>query len=293
LTYESVEKKIEVFRKAILPERIDFESKKIIRLLLAVDIHAYSCEASESALLLTSYLANRFNAKVFVVCIAPSGEETEESSSKVNSAVELLVSQDIIAEGICGEGFPSENILRFAEKEMIDCIIIPTPYAEKTEKPCIESLGTTVDIVLQRAPCSIMLVKGSVQEPETVVKNILLSIQSVKEYMVAEWALTLVDEDSKILLLNVVDKSLVKNTKDVVEKLLKSKIIEDSIEGMLQKDVNTLMVNIAKKGHEKRITVKRRFRVGEEVNITLEEMKKEGSSMLILATKPNKVNKVG
>jgi hypothetical protein len=53
------------------------------------------------------------------------------------------------------------------------------------------------------------------------------------------------------------------------------------------------MANIARRGHEKGIGIERRFRVGDEVTVTLEEMEKERSSMLILAAKPEKGNTIG
>ena len=293
LASEDIERKIEVFRRAIVPERMEFEQVKIGKILLAVDMHACACESSESAVLLTSYLARRFNVTVYVVCVATSGEETEESDSAVFRAVELLASQGIKVEGSCGEGSPSENILGIAEKEEASLIIIPTPYAEKAEKPCVESLGTTLDIVLQRATCPTMLVKASVQEPEDIVKSILLPIQSVEEYKAAEWALTLAESDSRLLLLNVVERSSVETTKEIAEKLLEAEIDEDSIERMLRKDVSNLMVNIASRGHEKGIRIERRFRVGDEITITLEEMDKEKGSMLVLAAKPEKGNTIG
>jgi nucleotide-binding universal stress UspA family protein len=207
MAFKNIERKIEVFRRAVVPERIEFGPAKIGKILLAVDIHACSFESSESTVLLTLYLARRFNATVSVVCVAMSEEETEESDSAVFRAVELLASQGIGVEGSRGEGYPSENILRLAEKEEASLIIIPTPYAEKAEKPCVESLGTTVDIVLQRASCPTMLVKSPVQKPKDAVKNILLPIQSLEEYKAAEWALTLAEDDFRLLLLNVVDKS--------------------------------------------------------------------------------------
>jgi nucleotide-binding universal stress UspA family protein len=293
MAFKNIERKIEVFRRAVVPERIEFGPAKIGKILLAVDIHACSFESSESTVLLTSYLARRFNATVSVVCVAMSEEETEESDSAVFRAVELLASQGIGVEGSRGEGYPSENILRLAEKEEASLIIIPTPYAEKAEKPCVESLGTTVDIVLQRASCPTMLVKSPVQKPKDAVKNILLPIQSLEEYKAAEWALTLAEDDFRLLLLNVVDKSSVETAKEIAERLLEAEIDEDSTAEMLRKDVSTLMANIARRGHEKGIGIERRFRVGDEVTVTLEEMEKERSSMLILAAKPEKGNTIG
>jgi nucleotide-binding universal stress UspA family protein len=293
MAFKDIERKIEVFRRAVVPERIEFGPAKIGKLLLAVDIHACSYESSESTVLLTSYLARRFNATVSVVCVATSEEEIEESDSTVFRAVELLAYQGIGVEGSRGEGYPSENILRLAEKEEASVIIIPTPYAEKVEKPSVESLGTTIDIVLQRASCPTMLVKSPVQKPKDIVKNILLPIQSLEEYKAAKWALTLAEDDSRLLLLNVVAKSSVKTAKEIAERLLEAEIDEDSIAEILRKDVSTLMANIARRGHEKGIRIERRFRVGEETTVTLEEMEKERSSMLILSTKPEKGNTIG
>jgi nucleotide-binding universal stress UspA family protein len=293
LSSEDIEKKIEMFRKAIVPERIEFKQAKIEKILLAVDIHSYAFESNKSAVLLTSYLARRFKAKVYVVCVATTTEEIKKSDSTVFKAVELLDSQGIIVEGSCDEGYPSENILRLADREKPSVIIIPTPYAEKSEKPSIESLGTTVDIVLKRAPCPTILVKATVQKPENIMKVILLPINSVEEYTAAEWALTLVDYDSKIVLLNVVDKSSVKNTKEIAEELLEAKLDEDSIEGLIRKNVDILMGSISRRGHEESIRIERKFRSGDMTSVTLEEIQKEKSTILILSTKPETGNTIG
>jgi len=136
-------------------------------------------------------------AEVSVVCVATSTEEIENSPTLVSKAVEFLASQWITVKGRCREGYPSEHILKLAEEEKSGLIVIPSPYAEKAEKQCIESLGTTVEVVLRRASCPVILVRNLIPAPEEATKAILLPIHSVKAYRAAEWALALAEEGSK------------------------------------------------------------------------------------------------
>jgi nucleotide-binding universal stress UspA family protein len=293
LNSEEIEKKINVFQRARAVERIRFKTVNIEKILLAIDIHTYAYETSNSALMLTSYLAKRFNAVVSLICVAVSEEETNKSNSTILRAVELLKSQRIKVEGSCGEGYPSENILRLAEKEKASIIIIPTPYAEKAEKPCIESLGTTADIVLKRAICPVILVKNPIKQPEDIMKNIILPIHSFEDFKAADWAFTLAEDNSRILLLNVVERSFVETTKEIVERLFEADINDISIERILGKDISNLLANITTRGKEKGIKIERRFRVLDEVTITIEEIEKEKNSMLILTAKPEIGNTIG
>jgi nucleotide-binding universal stress UspA family protein len=224
------------------------------------------------------------------------GEEIEEADTAVFRAVESLTSEGIVVEGNCSKGYPSETILKRCEREKSNVIIIPTPYFEKAEKPGVHSLGATVDILLKKAPCPTILVKTPIQKPENITKKILLPIQSMKDYRVAKWALTLAEKNSKLLLLNVVEKTAVEKAKEIAEKFLEAKLDEGSIsyiERKLHKDGGNLMVNIARKGQEKGIDIKRRIKVGDETAVTFEEMEKERISMLILAAKPEKGNTIG
>jgi nucleotide-binding universal stress UspA family protein len=293
LKSEEIEKKISVFQRARVVERIEFETVNIEKLILAIDIPTFAYERSNSALMLASYLAKRFNAVVSLICVTVSEEEYNESNSTILRAVELLKSQGIKVEGSCGEGYPSENILTLAEKEKASIIIIPTPYAEKAERPCVESLGTTVDIVLKRAICPVILVKNPIEQPEDIMKNIILPIHSFEDFKAVEWAFTLAEDDSRILLLNVVDKSFVETTKEIAERLFEADINDISIERILGKDISNLLANIATKGKEKGVKIERQFRVLQEVIVTNKEIEKDKNSMLILMTKPEIGNTIG
>ena len=94
-------------------------------------------------------------------------------------------------------------------------------------------------------------------------------------------------------MLNVVDRSFVETTKEIVERLFEADINDVSIERILGKDISNLIANIATSGKEKGIKIERRFRVLDEATVTIEEIEKEKNSMLILAAKPEIGNRIG
>jgi len=130
---EKVEKKIKLFEQAVDTKKLKLEIKKIERIFLAIDAHIEASEINENALQITLNLAKRFQAEVYVVCIAPTSEELAISEKLVDKAQKLIRSENISVIGSCDVGRPSEHILGLSEGFNPSLMVIPIPYGERTE----------------------------------------------------------------------------------------------------------------------------------------------------------------
>jgi nucleotide-binding universal stress UspA family protein len=280
---DKIEKKIKIFEKAVDTKKLKFETKKIERIFLAIDAHFEASEISENALQITLNLAKRFQAKVYIACIAPTSEELKISEKLVKKALQLLESENIAVTGSCGFGHPSENILELSKQFNPNLIVISTPYGERTETFNIESLGTTVDLIIRKSPYPILLVRKPIFPPTEIMKSILLIIDSIKTIQAAEWALTLAENNSKIMILSITEKETMEKVEELAESLLDSEIDKDIVERLHRWEIRTLINGIISEAETKELKVEKKLLIGDRIKLTLEEAK-EKHTVLICAT---------
>jgi nucleotide-binding universal stress UspA family protein len=290
---EKIEKKIGVFEQAIHLEKITLGPVPLTRILLAVDAHIPAIASSRSAVQFTAYLASRFSAAVHVLCVATRSDVVELSHSETAKTIELLEARGIAVTGMCIEGQPSDQILRSAESEGSNLIVIPTHYAETVEAPSSESLGTTLDIVVKRAPCPVLIIRQPLSQPEAACEVILFPIYNVAVHRAAEWALTLAETGARLTLLSILDKASLETTKEVVQHLVEDAISDASVERVLGKSIQPLKARLAAELGERGIQVTRTHIVGDRVTAILEERERGRHTLLVLQAEPQKSTLIG
>ncbi len=280
---EKVRKQIKIFEKAVDMKKLELHPIAIKRIFLAVDSHTEAVDINEYALQIVLNLAKKHKAEVYIACIAPTDEELKIAEKLVNKAVKFLERENISVTGSCGYGHPSEHILELSNHFNPSLIILPTPYGERSEPFNIESLGTSVDIILRKSPFPTLLVRKPIYPPKEIMKSILLLINSIKSTKVAEWTLTLAEEDSKIKLLSITEKEMVEKVEELAHTLLESKIDKGIVEHVHSKE-NQAIINTIFFGAKKReLQIETKHRIGDRIRLTLEEIEDE-YTILILAT---------
>lgn len=291
-TSKELERLIELYEGVVVPEKIRLIPKRIGKILLAID----RSEISRSAVALTSHLAETLKAEVSIILVArPEAKKAsvKEAGSILSEAEKALRLRAITATRCLKRGSPSEEVLKHADEYEPDLIILPSPYAERTEDVGEDSLGTVTDVILRRSPKSTILVRKPIPTPERVTKSIILRIGSVKEYKAVENALALAEEGATLLLLHVVGRRLVEETKAIAEELLEIKTDRAALESFLRKDARVLLASASTEARKRGVNVRRRYRVGDPVEITLEEIEKGGCALLVVSTQPAEKDVIG
>jgi nucleotide-binding universal stress UspA family protein len=280
---DKVEKKIKIFEKAVDLTKLILNPIRIERIFLAVDAHSEAIAINENALQISRNLALKYQAEVYVVCIAPTTEELKISKKLVRKAITLLESENITVTGSCAYGRPSEHILELSNQFNPSLIIMPTPYGERSETFNIESLGTSVDIILRKSPFPTLLVRKPIFPPNEIVKSILLIINSLKTIQAAEWALTLAKNNSKIMILSITEKETMEKVEEITESLLDFEIDKDIVERLHRWEIRALINGIVSEAETKGIEIEKKHRIGDRIRLTLEEAK-QNHTIIILNT---------
>lgn len=284
-----IEKKIKIFEKAVNVKKIKLNLIKIQKIFLAIDAHSKAIERNENALQITLNLAKKYQAKVYIACIAPTIEELRISEELVKKTINILKSENIIVTGSCGYGHPSEQIMDLSNNFNPSLIVLPTPYGERTENFDIESLGTSVDLILRKSKFPTLLVKKKKFAPSEIMNKILLNFDSNKAIKAAEWALTIADNNSKIMLLSITEEETVEKVEELAESLLESVIDKGLVEHIHQKEFHDSIHSIFYKAKIKGIQIEKEHLIGDRIRLILSETK-ENYTILILATALEKDN---
>lgn len=287
---EKIEKKIKIFEQAVDIERLKFETKKIEKIFLAIDAHVEASEINENAIQITLNFAKRFQTEVYIACITPSLEELAISEKLVDEAQKIFQLENIVAIGSCASGRPSEHILRLSEEYNPSLMIMPIPYGERTEAFEIETLGSTVDLVIRKSPFPILFIRKPIFTPNEIVKSILLLVDSIGTRKAAEWTLTLANKYSIIKLFSVIEKETLEKVEEIAEKYLDTEIENDVMELIHKKEIQGIINGIVFEAEKKNIKVNRVHLVGDRIKLILDEIKKK-HTIIIGATKssPNNV----
>jgi nucleotide-binding universal stress UspA family protein len=280
---DKVEKKIKIFEKAVDTKKIKLNPIKIEKIFLAVDAHSEATEINENALQITLNIAKKQQAEVNIACIAPTTEELKISEKLVKKALKLLKTEEIKVTGSCGYGHPSEKILEISNHYNPSLIVLPTPYGERAEPFNIESLGTSVDLILRKSPFPTLLVRKPKYPPSEIMNSILLIIDSNKTIKAAEWALTLAKDKTKMMLLSITEKDTIEKVEELAESLLESEIDKDIVKKIHQEENQDLINGIFHEAKSKGTKIEKKHIIGDKIRLILEEAK-EKSTILILAT---------
>jgi nucleotide-binding universal stress UspA family protein len=272
---DKVEKKIKIFEKAVDLTKLILNPIRIERIFLAIDAHSEAIAINENALQISRNLALKYQAEVYVVCIAPTTEELKISKKLVRKAITLLESENITVTGSCAYGRPSEHILELSNQFNPSLIIMPTPYGERSETFNIESLGTSVDIILRKSPFPTLLVRKPIFPPNEIVKSILLIINSLKTIQA--------ENNSKIMILSITEKETMEKVEEITESLLDFEIDKDIVERLHRWEIRALTNGIVSEAETKGIEIEKKHRIGDRIRLTLEEAK-QNHTIIILNT---------
>jgi nucleotide-binding universal stress UspA family protein len=161
---DKVEEKIKNFEMAFVPDKGSFVLPKLNSILLALDAHEWAIDSSRVAIQTAAELSQYHGAFIQIICMAVNESEYVESEILVSEAVEYFQLRKIDCSGLCIIGSPSTNILKLVEDESHDLVIMPSPYAERIEKENLDSLGTTVELVINNSKVPVLLMTESISK---------------------------------------------------------------------------------------------------------------------------------
>lgn len=280
---KKVDEKIRAFEKAIITKEIELNPLNIKKIFLAIDSHENASEINKNAIQIALNIAIRFQAEVYIACISLTLEELKISEKLVNDNITLFESKKIPVTGSCSLGRPSEHILKLSQEFNPNIIIITIPYGERAESFDIESLGSTIDLVIRKSPFPILLVRKPVFNAKDIGKNVLLVINKKENIKAAEFALTLVEKGSKIKILSITEKKIAEKVENIIQTISKTDLENHTIEQVHKEEIQILVYKISEKSISQGIKVERIHLLGNWVKLTLEQAK-QNQTIIVLST---------
>jgi len=277
-----IEEKIKKFEQALIPEKETFIIPRLNSILLALDAHDWVIESSRYSYKAACELSLRYDSEVQIICMALNEEEYYESEKLVQEAVAYLQNNKVESNGSCIIGTPSSNILKLMEEEKHDLIILPSPYAERVEKNSLESLGATVEILINKSITPLLLLTETDIDPGRITDKILIPIRGIEDIKTLEWALLLSNENSIINAFDIVSTDSVEEIRGVSLDLLEENINERLIETALRKNTAPLLKALRTLAQETGINIRISNKIGEIVSIVTDELPR-GQTSLIMA----------
>jgi hypothetical protein len=277
-----IEEKIKKFEQALIPGKGSLVLPRINSILLALDAHDWVIESSRYSYKVACELSLKHGAYVEIVCMAVNDEEYALSEKLVEEAVTYFKDKNVETQGSCIVGSPSDNILKLSEDEKHDLIILPSPYAERVEKENLDSLGATVEILINISSVPLLLLTESSINPEKITDRILMPVQGNEDVQTVEWALVLSDKDTRFNILDMVRTDSVEDIKDVSQDLLDEEVNERLIEVSLRKNTVPLLNALKEITSEMGLRLLISSIVGDLVEIITEELARNQTSLLIV-----------
>ncbi len=277
-----IEEKIRKFEQALIPEKETFVLPGLRSILLALDAHDWIIESSRYSYKVTSELALRHNSEVQIICMALNEEEYHESEKLVEEAVSYLKNNKVESYGSCIVGTPSSNILKLVEEDKHDLIILPSPYAERVEKNSLESLGATVEILINKSKTPLLLLTETSIDPGRISEKVLIPIRGIEDIKTLEWALLLSDENSVINVFDIVSTDSVEEIREVSLDLLEENINERLIETALRKNTAPLLKGLRALAQETGVNIRISNKIGEIVSTVTDELPRGQTSLIII-----------
>ena len=236
-----IQEKIKSFEMAFVPDKESIVLPRLNSILVALDAHDWVEKSSRFSFNIAAELSVLHGAYTQIVCMAVNQDEFDKSEKLVDEAVEFFKSRNIECNGICIIGSPSSNILKLVDNESHDIVILPSPYAERIEKNNLDSLGATVEIILNNSRVPVLLVPEPKIRPGKISDRILLYIAGKEDLAIVEWGLLVSDEDTSIQALNIIRKDLVEDVREVSKDLLKQELEENLVEFSLKKNTSAII----------------------------------------------------
>jgi hypothetical protein len=184
--------------------------------------------------------------------------------------------------GSCIVGTPASNILKLVEEENHDLIILPSPYAERVEKNSIESLGATVEILINKSKTPLLLLTETNINPGRFTEKILVPIRGIEDTKTLEWALLLSDKKTIVDVFDIVSTDSVEEIRDISLDLLEENINERLIETSLRKNTAPILNGLRALAQETGINIRISEKIGEIVSIITDELPKGQTSLIIV-----------
>jgi nucleotide-binding universal stress UspA family protein len=269
------------FEQAFVPDKESFVLPRLNSILLALDAHSWAIESSRYSIDVTSELALIQDAFVQVVCMAVTEEEFDDSEKLVSEAVELLQSKNVNCSGVCIIGSPSKTILRLIDEESHNLVILPSPYAERIEEDNLESLGATIEIILNSSPVSLLLVTETDTSPNSISSKILVPMLGKDDLPIIEWGLLLANKNTIFNVLNVVRGNLVEEVKEVSKELLDEELKEELVELSIRKNTASIISSLRDISEEKGLTLKISNLVGNPIDFIKEQVIKNHPTIVL------------
>jgi nucleotide-binding universal stress UspA family protein len=267
---------------AFVPDKESIVLPRLNSILVALDAHDWIEKSSRSSYSLAAELSVLHGAYTQIVCMAVNQDEFEMSENLVDEAVEFFKSKNVDCNGICIIGSPSSNILKLVDDESHDIIILPSPYAERIEKDNLDSLGSTVEIILNNSPVPVLLVPEPKIRAQKISDRILFYLSGKDDIAIVEWGLLFSDEDTSIQALNIIRKDLVDDVIEVSKDLLNQEIDENLVEFSFKKNTSAIISAFRDVAKEMKLDLSTSECVGDPIMCLEEKVAKNDLSLIVM-----------
>ena len=148
---------------------------------------------------------------------AGPGETSAPSRLAVAAAEQVSGARAITR--AAGESF--EAILASLRVHQVDLVIVPCPYGRSFDQVGIDSVGTVIDVLLNRCSIPFLVIRRGDQDLEEACRrvSVLIGSECDVEQKAAAWAFGLAAPKSEISLNLVVEQEHYENVRSIVEAL--------------------------------------------------------------------------
>ncbi len=204
---EKLRSNISAFEAALAARQTTIGEPPVLRILFALD----GSNQDDTALRLVSFMARRTGATVLPICAwettdssrAAYLQEQEEQLRAAGAALESAGAIDDVRP-------PYMQILAAAQAADCDLIVVSAPYRDDFAVLGHDSVGTTLDLLLCRAPRSLLVVRAPKEAPENCFAKILLPISPrlAASAEAAGWAVRLAQKEGLLQILIVTERDV-------------------------------------------------------------------------------------
>lgn len=179
---------MDAFQEA-LQERVDLPIPEVATILVVPD----GSHQDDLVLALAPLLARRLDARVVLAGALADGA-APSARAYLEEVQERLLARDLRTEVAWAEGEVSfDRILRAREETGADLVVLPAPYLRELETLGEDSVGTNLDVLLNRCPVPILVIRDPAFDAEAVLDTVTLLVFDTDPWSVASagWALRL------------------------------------------------------------------------------------------------------
>ncbi|WP_153557269.1 universal stress protein [Roseimaritima sediminicola] len=226
-----VEASMRLFKRAMVGPAAELEAADPKRVLLVLD----GSSQDESVVAAAAYLQSQLGVQLQVLDLrsefiiedpgakdrgdageAPPKDAAAAPSPRAIGLKQLLPDTQTLP---AGEGPAYDRICAAITEQTPDLVIVPCPFARDFESIGSDSAGTVIDVLLNRSPVPLLVIRRNDQPLEEATKEIAVVVgaECESEARAAGWALCLAAPRAQLTLSLVIDREQYENMRALMD----------------------------------------------------------------------------